>query len=140
MSPKTPPIQQNSPKISARESPQISPINRNVPFPRLSSDSNREVKRGRGGNRRGDNEVTPPPVLSTTSLSSLLDNHPSTAILQKVGADPSDKLELSASLKLKSVDLDLSEALKLGQSIDLSQDVYKLVGATINSLQTDERK
>ena len=59
MSPKTSPG--ISPKISPSWSPKISPINRNSPFPKLTTELGRDLRKSQRKTRKGNDEVTPPP-------------------------------------------------------------------------------
>ena len=50
-----------SPKISPSWSPKISPINRNSPFPKLTTEISRDLRKSQRKARKGHDEVTPPP-------------------------------------------------------------------------------
>ena len=116
MSPKTSP--KIFPKTSRRMSPKISPINRNSPFPKLTTELSRELRKSQRKVRKAKDEVTPPPPIPPSSLTYPSPSHTSTpqeALTQQdhelCGTTKQDSTtnDHNTDKELKGTDINISE-------------------------------
>lgn len=118
MSPKTSPKIFPKSKTSRRMSPKISPINRNSPFPKLTTELSRELRKSQRKVRKAEDEVTPPPPIPPSSLTYPSPSHTSTpqeALTQQdhelCGTTKQDSttIDHKTDKELKGTDINISE-------------------------------